>query len=214
MWECPSWAHAAAIASRSCRESASKYALITACGVVPCAVVAMPGTLPSTTMRKPTRPREVGRGERVLPGVWRLRLPLPWPGVPHCNAWAIAAGDGGGLVDTRMHEPGSYAHLERALDQGGPRVGHIRLGVCTHAPVGHRGQAPRGPEKTGSEGWMHPAWGHLHPNAETREETMARRMEVARQSGVPEAPLQRWAAQRQAIGRGISGELVVDRELV
>ena len=28
------------------------------------------------------------------PGLWRLRLPLPWPGVPHCNAWAIAAGSG------------------------------------------------------------------------------------------------------------------------
>ena len=56
--------------------------------------------------RKPTRRREVGRGERVLPGVWRLRLPLPWPGVPHCNAWALAAGDGIVLVDTGMHEPG------------------------------------------------------------------------------------------------------------
>ena len=30
-------------------------------------------------MRKPTRAREVGRGERVLPGVWRLRLPLETP---------------------------------------------------------------------------------------------------------------------------------------
>ena len=38
--------------------------------------------------------RELGRGEKVLPGVFRLRLPLPWPGVPHCNAWAVAAGDG------------------------------------------------------------------------------------------------------------------------
>ena len=54
-------------------------------------------------MRKPTRPREVGRGERVLPGVWRLRLPLPWPAVPHCNAWAIAAADGIVLVDTGTH---------------------------------------------------------------------------------------------------------------
>jgi hypothetical protein len=42
-------------------------------------------------MPEPSRKRELGRGERVLPGVWRLRLPLPWPGVPHCNAWAIAA---------------------------------------------------------------------------------------------------------------------------
>ena len=62
-------------------------------------------------MRKPTRSREVGRGEKVLPGVWRLRLPLPWPGVPHCNAWALAAGDGIVLVDTGMHEPGSMVHL-------------------------------------------------------------------------------------------------------
>ena len=29
------------------------------------------------------------RTERVLPGIWRLRLPLPWPGVPHGNAWAF-----------------------------------------------------------------------------------------------------------------------------
>ena len=33
---------------------------------------------------------ERGRGERVLPGVWRLRMPLPWPGVPHVNAFAVA----------------------------------------------------------------------------------------------------------------------------
>ena len=75
--------------------------------------------LPSGAVRKPTRSREVGRGEKVLPGVWRLRLPLPWPGVPHCNAWALAAGPGIVLVDTGMHEPGSMAHLERALDQAG-----------------------------------------------------------------------------------------------
>ena len=34
MWQTPSGAHAAAIASRSCRVSASKYAVITAFGVV------------------------------------------------------------------------------------------------------------------------------------------------------------------------------------
>ena len=54
-------------------------------------------------MRKPTRPREVGRGERVLPGVWRLRLPIVLPGVPHVNAWALEAEGGIVLVDTGMH---------------------------------------------------------------------------------------------------------------
>src|SRR5687768_325929 len=165
-------------------------------------------------MRKPTRKREVGRGERVLPGVWRLRLPLPWPGVPHCNAWALASGDGVVLVDTGMHEPGSMAHLERALEQAGLRIDHVRLVVCTHAHVDHCGQAPAIRERTGAEVWMHPAHGHLHANDETPEQTIARRVEVARQSGVPEAPLRRWAEQRRAMGNGLSGELTVDRDLV
>ena len=152
-------------------------------------------------MRKPTRRREVGRGERVLPGVWRLRLPLPWPGVPHCNAWALAAGDGIVLVDTGMHEPGSMAHLERALDQAGLRLEHVRLIVCTHAHVDHCGQAPAIRERTGAEVWMHPAWGHLHANDETPEESIARRVEVARQSrraGGAAAALGRAAARRWA----------------
>src|SRR4051794_22872395 len=145
------------------------------------------GTLASRPMRKPTRRREVGRGERVLPGVWRLRLPLPWPGVPHCNAWALAAGDGIVLVDTGMHEPGSMAHLERALDQAALRPEHVRLIVCTHAHVDHCGEAPALRARTGAEVWMHPAHGHLHAGDETPEQTIARRVEVARQSGVPEA---------------------------
>ena len=66
---------------------------------------AIAGTVACPTVRKPTRPREVGRGERVLPGVWRLRLPIVLPGVPHVNAWALQAGDGIVLVDTGMHEP-------------------------------------------------------------------------------------------------------------
>ena len=165
-------------------------------------------------MRKPTRKREVGRGERVLPGVWRLRLPLPWPGVPHCNAWALASGDGIVLVDTGMHEPGSMAHLERALDQAGLRLEHVRLVVCTHAHVDHCGQAPVIRERTGAPIWLHPDHGHLHAGDETPEETIARRVEVARQSGVPEEPLRRWAEQRRAAGTGIAGELTSDRDLV
>ena len=92
-------------------------------------------------MAQAARRRELGRGDRVLPGVWRLRLPLPWPGVPHGNAWALAAGDGIVLVDTGMHQPGSLAHLERALEQVNLRLDHVRLLVCTHAHSDHYGQA-------------------------------------------------------------------------
>src|SRR5580698_5048428 len=99
--------------------------------------------------------RELGRGERVLPGVWRLRLPLPWPGVPHCNAWALKAGDGIVLVDCGAHEQDSLAHLEQALGMCGWHLRDVRLLVCTHAHADHYGQAGPVTRIAGCELWMH-----------------------------------------------------------
>jgi len=161
----------------------------------------------------PQRRREVGRGERVLPGVWRLRLPLPWPGVPHGNAWALAVGDGVVLVDTGYHEPGSLGHLERALDQVGLKLEHVRLVVCTHAHADHYGQAAPILERAGCELWM-PSWiewARLY--AEDPDAALARRIEVARQSGVPAAPLERFFAQRRGSGNGIARFVEPDRGL-
>ena len=157
-------------------------------------------------MPEANRKREVGRGERVLPGVWRLRLPLPWPGVPHCNAWALAAGDGIVLVDTGMHEPGSMANLERALAQVNLKLEHIRLLVCTHAHSDHYGQAATIVERTGCELWMHPNHEHMLSAARDPEAAFDRRIEVARQSGVPEEPLKRYSEARRGQGYGIAGD--------
>jgi glyoxylase-like metal-dependent hydrolase (beta-lactamase superfamily II) len=146
--------------------------------------------------------------------VWRLRLPLPWPGVPHCNAWALAAGDGVVLVDTGMHEPGSLAHLERALDQVNLRLEHVRLLACTHAHSDHYGQAAAIVERTGCELWMHPDHRHMTQAAQDPESALARRLEVARQSGVAQEPLRRYAEQRREQGFGIAGIVEPDRDLV
>jgi glyoxylase-like metal-dependent hydrolase (beta-lactamase superfamily II) len=162
-------------------------------------------------VRKPTRSREVGRGEKVIPGVWRLRLPLPWPGVPHCNAWALASGSGVVLVDTGMHEPGSMAHLERALDQAGLKVEHVRLIVCTHAHVDHCGQAPPIAQRARCEVWMH--HDHAHHTDDDLEEALKRRVVVAHQSGVPAEAVQRWIERRRGQGTGQAGALRIDREL-
>jgi glyoxylase-like metal-dependent hydrolase (beta-lactamase superfamily II) len=117
------------------------------------------------------------------------------------------------LVDTGMHEPGSMAHLERALDQAGLRLSHVRRVVCTHAHIDHCGQAPPIAERVGCELWMHPNIAHATAPAEDPEQALRRRVEVARQSGVPEAPLQRWVEQRRAAGSGQAGTLHIDREL-
>ena len=159
-----------------------------------------------------TRARELGRGERVLPGLWRLRLPLPWPGVPHCNAWAIAAGSGLVLVDTGMHEPGSMAQLERALDQVNLRLDHVQLLACTHAHSDHWGQAAPIRDRVGCEFLMHPRL--EDGGADSSEKATARRLEIARQSGVSEAAISALADRIKDIPSGVARVIDPDRELV
>jgi glyoxylase-like metal-dependent hydrolase (beta-lactamase superfamily II) len=196
------------------------------------------------TDRRSFSKRELGRGERVLPGVFRLRLPLPWPGVPHGNAWAVKAGDGVVLFDTGYHEPpsspagahsegsthpgtpsgahagkragepGSMAQLERALAMCGLAVEDVRLVVCTHAHSDHYGQAATIVARAGCELWMHPKYEHMSAYVEDPDAALERRIEVARQSGVPEEPLRRFAAERKDHESGIAAVIAPDRELL
>jgi glyoxylase-like metal-dependent hydrolase (beta-lactamase superfamily II) len=150
----------------------------------------------------------------VIPGLWRLRLPLPFAGVPHCNAWAVAAGGGIVLFDTGMHEPGSMDELERAMEQVGLRVDDVRLVVCTHAHADHWGQAAPICDRTGCEMWMHPNHEHGFAAASEPDMVLARRLEVGRQSGVPASALERYAEEARERPSGIARVIEPDRPLV
>jgi glyoxylase-like metal-dependent hydrolase (beta-lactamase superfamily II) len=158
--------------------------------------------------------RELSRADRIVPGLWRLRLPLPWPAVPHVNAFAIAAGSGVVLVDTGFHEPGAMRQLERALDQAGLRFEHIRLLVCTHAHSDHYGQAGPITSVAGCELWLHPNHGHATKSARDPDRALERRLEVARQSGVPASDLDSFEEQRRGQGFGIAEIVLPDRDLL
>jgi glyoxylase-like metal-dependent hydrolase (beta-lactamase superfamily II) len=160
------------------------------------------------------RRRELSRADRILPGLWRLRLPLPWPAVPHVNAFAIAAVDGVVLVDTGLHEPGAMRQLERALDQAGLSVEHVRLLVCTHAHSDHYGLAGPIMERSGCELWMHPNHAHMTNSAQDPERAFERRFEVARQSGVPADQLAEAKQARAGQGFGIAEIVMPDRDLL
>jgi glyoxylase-like metal-dependent hydrolase (beta-lactamase superfamily II) len=164
----------------------------------------------------PEQPHTVKpRTERIVPGIWRLRLPCPWPGIPHGNAWAVQRGDGIVLFDTGMGGPGRLRMLDMALAGIGWGVDDIRLVVCTHSHSDHYGLAATIVEAAGCELWMHPRWEHMRLAADSPEAALERRLEVARQSGVPPAALDRYREAR-------SGEQSVeidavrapDRELV
>src|SRR6185436_1520068 len=100
--------------------------------------IATRGVRPMTPELK--RP-EAPRSEKVLPGVWRLRLPLPWPGVLHGNAWAVAADGGIVLFDTGIGGWGGLRRFDLALAQAGLGLEDVRLLVCTHSHTDHYGLA-------------------------------------------------------------------------
>jgi glyoxylase-like metal-dependent hydrolase (beta-lactamase superfamily II) len=158
--------------------------------------------------------RELARADRVLPGVWRLRLPLPWPGVPHGNAFAVASGSGVVLFDCGMHQPGALGQLERALDQAGLRLDHVRLLVCTHAHADHYGLAAPVIEASGCELWMHPDDEHMRRLVEDPDAQVERRMEVALHSGVPAESVERAREARKGSGSGVAELVEPDRHLL
>jgi len=163
---------------------------------------------------RPPRRKELARADKVLPGVWRLRLPLPWPGVPHGNAWAVAAGDGVVLFDTGMDQPGALGQLELALGSAGLRLEHVRLLVCTHAHSDHYGLAGPIIDASGCELWMHPNDEHMRKLVEDPDAQMNRRLEVALQSGVPPASVDAAREARTGTGSGIARLVEPDKHLL
>jgi glyoxylase-like metal-dependent hydrolase (beta-lactamase superfamily II) len=148
--------------------------------------------------------RNLPRGERVMDGLWRLRMPLP-RGVPNCNAWAIA-GDGGLiLVDCGMHSDMSASTLELAMDDCELAIEDVQLLVCTHAHADHLGGASEVLRRSGCELWVHPAYVDNVPwgGAEVRRTRGA----VTVEHGVPEHLVDGWqrfhAADRVHFGQGV-----------
>jgi glyoxylase-like metal-dependent hydrolase (beta-lactamase superfamily II) len=88
------------------------------------------------------------------------------------------------------------------------------LVVCTHAHSDHYGQAAPIVAEAGCELWMHPDHEHMASTVQDPEAALERRLEVARQSGVPEEPLRRYAEARREQAPGIAGIVEPHRELV
>jgi glyoxylase-like metal-dependent hydrolase (beta-lactamase superfamily II) len=61
---------------------------------------------------------------------------------------------------------------------------------------------------------MHPRHEHMTRAAADPERSLERRIEVAAQSGVPLAPLRRWAEERRGQTPGIAAVVMPDRDLV
>lgn len=95
------------------------------------------------------------------PGVFRLVLPLPFPGLDEVNAYLLTGDDGATLVDCGIWFPqaGDDDHgwrlLVEALAACDVMPDEITRLVLTHSHIDHYGMAGRVKEAAGCEIWMH-----------------------------------------------------------
>lgn len=163
-------------------------------------------------MAHPSKPTQ-GRADKVLPGIWRLRLPLPWDATPHGNAFAVAHADGIVLFDTGFGGRDGLRHLEFALAQAGFTLDDIRLIACTHEHSDHFGCAASIVERTGCPVWIHPAYDHVRPYIEDPAGVTERRFAYLIANGTPEDVAEQARAARAEIEPGLDGMVVPERDL-
>jgi glyoxylase-like metal-dependent hydrolase (beta-lactamase superfamily II) len=105
--------------------------------------------------------------------------------------------------------------FDLALAQAGFGLEDVRLLVCTHSHTDHYGLAAPIVEGAKCELWMHPAWEHVRLLADDPAAALEQRLEVARQSGVPAAALERYRESRsEDDDNGIDAIVEPDRDLL
>lgn len=94
-------------------------------------------------------------------GVFRLVLPLPFPGLHEVNAYLLSDDEGDTLVDCGMHLPESpesdhgWDDLVAALEANGSSIERIGRLILTHTHIDHYGLAARLKKETGCEVVIH-----------------------------------------------------------
>ena len=93
-----------------------------------------------------------GEALAVAPGVWWIRMPLPFA-LDHINLWILEDGDGFTLVDTGYGVQGTWDLWERHF--AGVMAGRpVKNVVVTHYHPDHVGSAAWLLERTGAPFWM------------------------------------------------------------
>ena len=99
------------------------------------------------------------RRREPAPGIFRLVLPLPFPGLDRVNAYLLPDGENFTLVDCGIHDPakedGGWSDLVGALEVCDADPSRISRLIVTHPHIDHYGPAAKLVEDVGCELWMH-----------------------------------------------------------
>ena len=100
------------------------------------------------------------RRREPVKGVFRLVLPLRFPGLDRVNAYLLEDGDASTLVDCGIFDPSpardhGWDRLVAALEACGVRPQQITRVIVTHPHIDHYGMTGRLMDETSCELWMH-----------------------------------------------------------
>ncbi|MBW3593996.1 MAG: MBL fold metallo-hydrolase [Actinobacteria bacterium] len=129
------------------------------------------------------------RRREPAPGVFRLVLPLPFPGLDRVNAYLLAGGIDTTLVDCGIYYPDEeddhgWADVEAAIGACGMAVTDIKRLIVTHSHIDHYGMAATFVERAGCDLWMHDAVDDDLAAYRDPEGTRSRLRELFREHGV------------------------------
>jgi glyoxylase-like metal-dependent hydrolase (beta-lactamase superfamily II) len=158
-------------------------------------------------------PAEAGARE-IVPGLFRLRLPVAWESMDHVNAYLERTADGVTLFDTgSAGHPTCAEALERAVAQTGHALSDVTRLVVTHAHSDHMGLAPLVLRESRAELYAHPAGAHFYDAVRDPAGIEAKRERRARREGVPEHRLEAFRTTAEE-REGALGALAPDHALV
>lgn len=100
------------------------------------------------------------RRREPAPGVFRLVLPLPFPGLDRVNAYLLTGGSDTTLVDCGIYYPDDtdahgWMDVEAALQAVGVSATDVKRLIVTHSHIDHYGMAAMFVERSGCELCMH-----------------------------------------------------------
>ena len=134
------------------------------------------------------------RRREPAPGIFRLVLPLPFPGLKRVNAYLLRDGDAYVLVDCGIFDPGNdrengWLDLQEAVRACGAEPERIDRLVVTHPHIDHYGLAGEVVERAGSDLVMHELADDELDLYREPDATAERLREMYRDHGVDESDL-------------------------
>lgn len=135
------------------------------------------------------------RRREPAPAVYRLVLPLPFPGLDRVNAYLLAGGQDTTLVDCGIYLPSDEAdhgwdEVVAALAVYGMKPTDVKRLVITHPHIDHYGMAGRFVEESGCDLWMHELAPEELELYRAPEETEARLRQMLLDHGVSSEELE------------------------